>query len=734
MALGDIYTEQEVDEAIDQMLPGYNHGRPPEMQIPRDLVRTIIRAENMGDAGGVTFANRKSSRDATGVMQVLPSTVRGLKGKYLAPDFPEDLSDQPLTSQVLAGVAAIREMVDRTKTTDWRNIAMQYNAGPEVAAGKKPVPTETQGYLLKGFRAREALGLPETPLPPTANSSTRPSSAFSITPLDQANTAYNMMQSLVPAVQSALFGSDVVQQEAGNNQISALKVAGEAAAQSARTQAEITIGEDNFHRQLLKAVGLDISDPSSALSMELQREANTRQEREALDAKISQMEGISFFDSPLQFLMIQPELQASVAKFNNLANVENRSNQEIARMQTLATTLKSLTPAKSADLIRTKAQADASALLEKAKFDVAQVQERNAAGHAKNQLDAFTLQRNIFHDILQIEGREEDMKLRKLQFDSLLEERADRAESRKLTREQKQRADEQEAALVTGINLYRRAISGSTVPVTKEDIKRMPAEMRGAWYDVILRGNYGNSYADSVPFIERFGNVSQAAQSGNAALMQLVRNINARVEPLMIEIMNKEKQANPFATVKPEIARAMAYSQLFAQDATLANKGANKSLIPQTSPYAIDYQAVANTVAAAGADKQKTVVADVLLDAKTRSPNANLNAILTPRMVVDAVRAKVVSGAVDPAKAAQELASFYRSASDQQYESAGLQYLGLPRFTDYVITPGATGNRTVDLYNPAQIENYLTSEVVKHKRLTNMPFGSMDPLGLGASK
>ncbi len=723
MALGDIYTEKEVDEEIDKLLPVFNNGRTGDQVIPRDTVRAIVRAENMGGSGATTFANRKSNKNATGVMQVIPETVRGLKGKYLAPDFPEDLTDQPLSHQVMAGIATIRELVDRTKTSDPIKLGMYYNGGTEVGEGKRPPSPETQGYTMKMRTAFQQFGTPLPPSPATVQASPQ----FTTTPLAEARSVFDSVQAMVPALKNALFGGQAQAGKAQQTQQMAIQAGGEAAAASARAQAEITISEQDVHRQLLRAVGLDISDPTSALNSELQREAQTRQTREQLRGKIAERKSINFFQDPLGFMMAQPEIQGMTEEYNQHVDIENRSTSEIARMQTLATNLKALTPAKSADLLRAKASADANAFLEKAKFDAAQISERNAAGNAKLAMDVFTLERNKFQDILNMEARQEgieqreaDRKLRIEQFEMTQLQK----EMLRMEKKQKDVAEQEikqrETALVTGINMFRGAISGSQIPLTPEDVKRMPADVKSAWYEVILRGNYGNTYAQALPFIETFGNVAAAAESGNAGMMLLVRNLNARVEPKMTEIANREKLKNPMISIKANDLRTMAYNELFAADAVLANKGALKDNISPASPYAIDYDAIAR---AATKSKEQTVVSQVLVDALARNPGRPLRDF-SARMMVEEVKARVVAGSVSPAVAAAQLSTFYKNANDQQYQDFGLKYIGLPKFVDYAIRPGSQGEKTVDLYNPTQVENYLTSEVARERRARLIPSSS----------
>ena len=134
MALGDVFTQQQIDEEIDKQLPGVNAGK--SLPIPRALAKAILIAENMGDSGGVAYANRKSSDSATGVGQVIPKTIRGLKKNGMLPgDFPEDLTTAPLGQQIQAHLAALGEFVTRRQTTDPIKIAALYNAGDD-GAGK----------------------------------------------------------------------------------------------------------------------------------------------------------------------------------------------------------------------------------------------------------------------------------------------------------------------------------------------------------------------------------------------------------------------------------------------------------------------------------------------------------------------------------------------------------------------------------------------------------------------
>jgi hypothetical protein len=536
-------------------------------------------------------------------------------------------------------------------------------------------------------------------------------------PIQEARTAFNNFSGLAPDLEQAIFSSEAERRKQSQLQATATIGAAKATGAVAVMNAEIIAAEQAQHQQLLQAVGLDINDPNSMLNEELRREQTVRREREALDQRITEMESVNFFQNPLQFLMVQSELQQSVAKYNNLARTENRATSEIARMQSLATTIRSITPAKTADLLRARAVQEAEQVRQSAEATAAQISAQNAAGHAKAMLDAYTLRRNLFSDILQMTQVEESMADRRQRMEDQNFwkniQRMDRLEKE----EEKKKAKEQETAIVTGINLYKRAISGNAKEFTIDDVKRMPAPIRDAWFGVVFRGNYGNNYSQAVPLIEEFGDMASAANSGNAGMMLQVRNIRNEAQKLLPTIKNTYSSQNMGKQLKDSEAMELALKQLYEQDRTMAIKGADRSAMPPSSPYALDWESLAQQAAK---QPKQGLVGEILVSAKARNPGANLTAAMTARGFFEEVQARVVAGKVDPRTAAEETARFFALQTAQNYEAAGLKYLALPQMVDYTITPGARGNQKVDLMNPTQIEAFLTAQAAAQRRVNSM--------------
>lgn len=541
-------------------------------------------------------------------------------------------------------------------------------------------------------------------------------------PLGEARGALGRQAAMEPALEAAIFGANQKQQAAGLAQSAAITSGAVNLAESTRLDAEQQINIDSVHRQLLSAVGLDINDPKSALSQELQTEATARQKRAEMRPKITELQSTSLFSDPISYLMAIPQLNALVPQYNALADTENEAGSEIARMTALATSLKSLTPARSADLLRQKAQVDANKIKDDAAAQAAQISAANAAGNAKAMLDAYTARHNMFASVLSLSQHEESIKMRQLSIKQLQMQRDITNEARAERLKAKTDADNQETALTVGINLYRKAISGNVnADFTKEDIKRLPANIREAWYEVIMRGNYGNSYADSVPFIDRFGNVAAAAQTGNATMMQQVRTVKQRAEEMVPKIINDSNAKNPMSRMKADQALQLAYEQLYKEDQTLAAPGSIKDTMPLNSPYAVNFD---GAMRAAKQVKTPGLVGSILLDAQARNPAQPLNTSMTPRNFLNEVTARVTAGTVDPKTAATETAQFFALSTATQYDASGLKYLGLPQLTDFTIRPGVAGEKTVDLMNPTKLEGYFTAQVAADRRAKQSVVGN----------
>lgn len=726
MAIGDIYTDKQVDEEISKILPEVNRGK--SIPIPRELLRSLLMAENMGETGAHTFANRRSHKAATGVAQVTDNTLKLLKDKkFLPADFNLDLSTASLRDQIYAGAATVRDFVDRYKTVDPKKIGALYNSGDPgakkyLASGNPAdLPKETQGYLTKIDKAYKVM---DTPIP-ASPATVQPSPLFSATPMQTAISAYDSLYSpeTTAGVMDALFSANKTINAAAGEQKVALQAGAKAAGQVATMQAEDAIAQQAVHREIMESLGMDATNPNSLLRRELQISADARKQREDTGKRISELQGKTLFSDPIGWIMAQPELAAMIPEYNRLVDIENSADNSIAKRQAVQAAAKNATPARSADLIRAGAQANAEQFLQQANAQAAQVTAQNAAGNARLVLDMFRMEEQRADNQFKVASYQDASEERKYRTD-LIKEDKDKKAAAKLV----------ESKMMLKFNSMRKLIAGDVPDMTWDEFKAMGGQAAKDWDAALTRGGFGNDYAESIPFIGKYGNVAAAGNSGNASMMRVVMQLKQEAEKTAPELQSKFNMANPLAKINDQQALDAAYRTLFNNHKAYANKMADKGSMGSEVPYAIDWEAAA--ASAAGKGVKGNIVSDVLLRLKEQSPYESLNPRMNPRKLIDNVEAEVVAGRVEPKLAAQQIAVFLKAATDMQYRQSGLQDIGLPPVTDYVVSPGGYGKAKIDFYNPTAAENYFTSKVLSRKRITeaakagvNFPFG-VDPFGI----
>ncbi|WP_271604917.1 lytic transglycosylase domain-containing protein [Bradyrhizobium sp. CCBAU 11434] len=106
--------------------------------VPENWIGSVIKIESDGDA------RAKSSKGATGLMQIMPAAWAELRERYNLGSDPYEPRDN-----ILAGTAYLRKLLDRYGSP---GAFAAYNAGPtryeERLAGRS-LPDETQAYLAK---------------------------------------------------------------------------------------------------------------------------------------------------------------------------------------------------------------------------------------------------------------------------------------------------------------------------------------------------------------------------------------------------------------------------------------------------------------------------------------------------------------------------------------------------------------------------------------------------------
>lgn len=108
--------------------------------IPAAWIAAVMRIESANEARAVSTAG------AMGLMQIMPATWEGLRGRYGLGTDPFDVR-----ANIMAGAAYLRELHDRYGNATAMLAA--YNAGPgrydDHLSRRRPLPVETVAYLAK---------------------------------------------------------------------------------------------------------------------------------------------------------------------------------------------------------------------------------------------------------------------------------------------------------------------------------------------------------------------------------------------------------------------------------------------------------------------------------------------------------------------------------------------------------------------------------------------------------
>jgi D-alanyl-D-alanine carboxypeptidase len=115
----------------------YIHEASGRFGVPEQWIRSVMHQESGGQEDVISWAG------AMGLMQVMPDTYDGLRGRYNLGDDPFDPHNN-----ILAGTAYLREMYDRFGSPGF---LAAYNAGPNrldlYLSSGRPLPAETVNYV-----------------------------------------------------------------------------------------------------------------------------------------------------------------------------------------------------------------------------------------------------------------------------------------------------------------------------------------------------------------------------------------------------------------------------------------------------------------------------------------------------------------------------------------------------------------------------------------------------------
>jgi hypothetical protein len=666
--------------------------------------QAILLSENMGPTGEVPQVlqtGQISPRGAAGLMQVMPATRQALVDQgFLSPEYAAGTDWQ---SNVHAGLAALKEIQKRRKTTDYRVIGADYNAGPKggdvVLSGDiSGLPTETLDYLKRLDIAHARLvgteALPkgstireQRPATRSTVTTTQVAGADAITQILRDNAIHTRKS--IEAITQSTEAERAAQEEAA----AAAVFAGSEAAQAEQIRASIEAAATQTRERILGILNLDTRQADNVIA-EKTAEFNTLDPaRKQMDATIDEKEAVGFFDNPLQYLINQTMLPGMLAQRNAVARKQNEAFAVMRAMQGVA---------EQQERIDISASADQIAQLGIHVGNVKVSQANAAAAESKARAASATARAVI--TIANLTERELDNKLKVAQWNRVVQSDKEVDQLKEREKADLQELDDRLARLGA---LVGAPGMNSTL------LKRMSKKEQQEWMERAASNNIGNDLYEAATWLKP-GWIANMKNSGSAQLAEFIRNTQSAMFNLaQMEAAKIQIQGGKIPS-REELLRSAARSlesEFFAARNNMMIQTPNSALNP--------YKARHGVMATAWKGDPENAIYKIVRDGAVNKLRYNDSTLFTT------IYKMVESGALSPADAARQMSDYYTAAVDENNRAYSFHLYGMSPQDDYKVLPKES-KKTVNLLAPAELENLFTLARI---RVQGAPQGFVVPEG-----
>lgn len=728
----------------------------PNFGVNPNLVMPLFMAENSGSGNAKSGDGAATStKGASGILQVMPSTARGLQAAGLLPTSWTHDPDN-LQSQVSAGLAAVSDMLSRAKNpNDPLELAATYNGGntgkSNYLAGK-PLAPETSDYLRKyksaannlGIKMPDSTNFAETPgignIGVTPSSSTPATGATTTrTSVRRSVTDPGVMDTFTSAINDAISPGGTLDQAADSviaggqtrfNALASLSTAitdkAKADAQEAAVQSTMDATEAVKKANILVRLNLDPAYTDN----EAMRAANivndTDSQLVSMKSEIDQKMAVGMFDNPLEWLVNQMRLPGMVAKYNGIVGVQNAATDHYKTLVGIRDTEMKVATGMDADLIGQKTVARQASIAAKAQEDLQRVQV-DASGAAAR--EGLTL--------AQLAGT-------KAQLAGLDVQRTKEIETTSTGNNAKAEAD---AALQRDLdNVNRIFVAAGSTPIGSLAAFKLlqPAE-RTALIETANTGKFGKDFAASINFVKDKGNLANMAMRDGASIRQWVQGTLADVGKTVGDIEKLHSVPGSPLYGKKFDAQKETQDALNAKQRNYeAQTIVDMRTADDSNPYKLAYTAIAKIPELAN-----NLLAIFI---NTYGPNGKDPYFqkVDEQFLLQRFASSVANGTMPMPAASKAITEFYKTATQRQATLTHWPLFGMatPEKTYQVkiprsglFTSGLNENPggSIDMGNVADVENYLTKNVAQlalNKQTVAAPTGTMpvaDPFGLSAT-
>lgn len=657
--------------------------------------QAIMLAENMGPGGSIPAAidtRKVSPKGASGIMQVMPATKNSLVEQgHLS---SEHTQSGNWKSSVNAGLAALKEIQGRRKTTDPRILAAEYNAGPKggqmlLDGTPEKLPTETQDYLkkfsfaqgwLQGMDKGTGVARPTRTTQGFKATKDGVTEGMTVTSVQNMEAIEKLLRdNSVFVDQSVRTLTNSMEAEVGAHRVAAesASISGQQAGLAKQLEGTIDAAGAQARARILNILGLDtnkIDNIVVARTAEFQElDASRRRQAAVIDEKTS----VGFFDNPLQYIINATQLPGMVDAHNATVRKQNDSLSTLETMQGIAEKQGRIDLAASADQLAAVGVARGNAIVAEGNARAAKLKADAASGTARFTTTIAGLHEKRLDNELRVAV------LRK------------QVESYKEGDTKKGKEAEDEAKLDADLRRIGNMVGAPNMSLSV--LKRMSKKEQDEWLTRVSTNNIGNNLYEALTFLKP-GNLDNMTKSGSAALVESVRDLQ------QVAVQKARMDA---AKIRAEGGKVPSEQQLLEQvgrDLESEFFATSQDML-LASPYN-PYKANHNVMATAWNGDPNNMLFKIVRNGVIKKIK------YTDQQLFSTISKLVFDGDMHPTAAAQQMSDYYGAAINRNNGAYSYELLGLPKQTDYSVLPKEV-KKSVDLTKPNEIENVLTTIAIR---------------------
>lgn len=679
--------------------------------------KALAVAENTADGKASSKSSwsgaATSPMGAQGIMQVMPATARGLqKAGFLPADWKYDPAN--LSSQVSAGLAAMKDVTQRSKNPDdVFELGAGYNGSPIVHKNYLSggaIPAETSNYFTKIRRAMMDMGT--TPATPAVRNSTSGGTSTGKTtrtsesaPLSMemfTSQAFNLASpgGLLDQTADQVNATGAARNAAGTALLQAITAKATAAGQEAMASSAVESADAARRAMILTTMNLDPGANGNLMDRAATSIIETDEQLKLMRPDIDRRMAVGFFDNPLEWLVNQTRLPGMVQEYNNVAGVQNSAMQTYKDSAAIANTQQSISKGMDADLIMQKGVATAAAKSAEANEHLAKLQAEMAGA---NQRDALTL--------AQIATSKLDAAGKLVAATKVTVTESEASSEKQSAADVKAAAAKAELASLDGVNRLVKAAGGNELSLAQ--FKLMTKAHTDELITRATSGKFGKDFGESFSFQDSVGNLRNVSAKGGAGSVAWITATTAKAKTTVAEETAKQETlTGKKLTLKAK--NELLPAELNNIQAVYEGQAAtDMRTASDSNPYKLAYAVIA---------KQPELANNALAAFINKFGPAGTEptfGTVDEKYLLARFAASVGDGTMPMPYATQAITEFYKFGMQKQAEVTSYPLYGLAVANTYkVVIPmthlfsGApTHSGPVDLADPGKVEKFLTMQV-----------------------